>query len=452
MSDNSTDQDYSDIHTEEIPLVKSKFTKKQLLTLSNPRYLRLIKLIHEKSPLTLEELIEDFKKKVADTEPSSSSTIYRSLQFLKEQNLVVEVGNRIREDTLFTKTLYSLSAKFFVIKDERRNQESIASSIVFSHILRILEALYPGEVIFEVSLSKWMDYFEDLYNEASREILRTNNPTILELISVWSYPSINDLFVTAIYFSILYQNESLISQLSDCFPNTQKASPSKEKYPRVKDTTKRPFQNYITKIPDVLLILDSNSATYKLINKSPYNYLIQILKHGPFTMNEIIERFNSIVITPKKPSTIYAYIKKLSDLGVVIDVGRRFAERKKIPERLLCLAGRWITTELSQDTNTTSNLLHNTIKASAKILQYRHPEIKTIDEQKFALLVKKTFDFTFEVNTKYSKPENKEIRKIITSQSYCGFFHQFYSANAILILKEISTLREELIDCFNFNE
>ncbi|NHJ46809.1 MAG: hypothetical protein FK733_03380 [Asgard group archaeon] len=452
MSDNSSSQDYADIITKEIPLVKDKFTKKQNASLSNPRYLRLLKIIHDFGPLTLNQIVEIYPEKVADDEANSISTIYRSLQFLQDQKLVIEVGTRITEDKLFTKKLFSLTAKFFVKRDEEIYTRKTIAPFVFSNILRILETLYPEQLILEISLSKWMTNFVNLYNEICLEILNSQDPTILKLISVWSSPPPRDLLVDAILLSVLFQNKLLIPQLLECFPTKTGKLPLEEKYPRVKDTTESPFQDYITKIPEVFLILESTSAEYKLISKSPYNYLVHILMGGPFTMNEIIKRFNAMVITPKKSSTIYAYVKKLKEQGIVIDVGRRFVKGRKIPERLHCVAGRWIITEITYNEKIENSYLFNTIKAISEIIKYRHPEIKSINNQKFSLLVKKIFNFSQDINEKYSNPDNLEIRKLVTSQSFAGFFHQFYTTNLILICKELHTLRDELISCFTFHE
>ena len=108
---NMESQDFIKIHPKP---VKHVYVPRDDTTFRDPNLLFLRNILNKSGPLTMKEIIEEFKKD-KEVEEKSDKTIYRYLKKLKELDMVVQVGKRIYVDDLKTETLFGVTAKFFLI-------------------------------------------------------------------------------------------------------------------------------------------------------------------------------------------------------------------------------------------------------------------------------------------------------------------------------------------------
>lgn len=71
------------------------------------------------------------------------------------------------------------------------------------------------------------------------------------------------------------------------------------------------------------LFIIQNRKQLKAYSDSILSKIIRILRSGPATIKEIASSYNKTNIPPKSEISIYNYVRKLEDVGLVINAGRR---------------------------------------------------------------------------------------------------------------------------------
>ncbi|MCE7743290.1 MAG: hypothetical protein GOP50_12640 [Candidatus Heimdallarchaeota archaeon] len=106
--------EYQDFKTLEPKPIKHIFTPRDDTTFRDQNLLFLRNILNKLGPLTVKDIIKEFKKS-KEVEEKSDKTIYRYLGKLKDLDMVTQVGKRIYVDDLKTETLFGVTAKFFLI-------------------------------------------------------------------------------------------------------------------------------------------------------------------------------------------------------------------------------------------------------------------------------------------------------------------------------------------------
>ena len=78
---------------------------------SDPNYLYLRQILNQKGPMTIANIVEEFK---ANRNEKSIKTIYRYLGKLTDKGMIVKAGKRVYANNK-SETLYGVTAKFFLI-------------------------------------------------------------------------------------------------------------------------------------------------------------------------------------------------------------------------------------------------------------------------------------------------------------------------------------------------
>ncbi len=71
------------------------------------------------------------------------------------------------------------------------------------------------------------------------------------------------------------------------------------------------------------LFIIQNRKQLKAYSDPNLSKIIRILRSGPATIKEIASSYNKTNIPPKSEISIYNYVRKLEDVGLVINAGRR---------------------------------------------------------------------------------------------------------------------------------
>lgn len=177
--------EYQDFKTLEPKPIKHISTPRDGTTFRDQNLLFLRNILNKLGPLTVKDIIKEFKKS-KEVEEKSDKTIYRYLLKLKDLKMVTQVGKRIYVDDLKTETLFGVTAKFFLIGTNNTPFHNSASGELLKRrkdltefIGEVLKHQYGGKT---PNLKCLEEILVDL-TEASTETLKSNfENTSLEAI------------------------------------------------------------------------------------------------------------------------------------------------------------------------------------------------------------------------------------------------------------------------------
>ncbi|MFW9922306.1 MAG: hypothetical protein ACFFDW_03345 [Candidatus Thorarchaeota archaeon] len=449
MQDKIQEKEFKDILQKEISLKRTTFTEEQMSILMNPKFRMLIKIIHTKKYLTFDEIVSDYQNLDTFIDSKSESTIYRLLQTLKEYDLVIEIGQRITEGQILTKTLFSLSAEYFIIDEPETDWTSEMGISLFLDVLESLKICFKDNTIHEMKLYNWLINYQQLIIDLHEKIFATANPKILEHIAYWSYPNPVLLLKNSLFILILLKNENLVNDLKKCFlPANFKLSPNDYFQKKIKSEEKKNHQDVILKIPEIYHMVSPDNPYLKKMNRFELRKMYMVLESGPLTSAEIVEKYNEISIHQKKQSTIYRYIKTLKDMGIVIEIGQRVIQGKKATEKLLSLSGRWIISQVTFDATKEGSYLQIISDKTIDFIHYLFPEYGPINREKYRSLGMKGSSIENKFVALINAPENIEMKKIILLKPYKKFLDLYNPLGDIHFYLNFDNVREEFLDCF----
>ncbi|MHA1199758.1 MAG: hypothetical protein ACTSQF_10560 [Candidatus Heimdallarchaeaceae archaeon] len=136
--------EYQDFKTIEPKPIKHIYLSREDTTFQDQNLLFLRNTLNKLGPLTVKDIIKEFKKS-KDVEEKSDKTIYRYLGKLKELEMVIQVGKRIYVDDLKTETLFGVTAKFFLIGTYNTPFHKSASGEILERREALVE--FIGEVL-----------------------------------------------------------------------------------------------------------------------------------------------------------------------------------------------------------------------------------------------------------------------------------------------------------------
>ncbi len=82
------------------------------------------------------------------------------------------------------------------------------------------------------------------------------------------------------------------------------------------------IQDVITYAQQGVKVLEDEEVIKKLFDKNMEPIII-VLREGPLTIKELVEKYNEIAEENKSEMTIYRYVKDLDQDGIVTEVGKR---------------------------------------------------------------------------------------------------------------------------------
>ncbi|MHA2358376.1 MAG: hypothetical protein ACXABK_06380, partial [Candidatus Heimdallarchaeaceae archaeon] len=93
------------------------------------------------------------------------------------------------------------------------------------------------------------------------------------------------------------------------------------------------YQDIITFEPkEVDVIFDTNIAEF--LSDPHHQPLMNVLRKGNFTVNELVEEYTKEGGEKKSDKTIYRYLKKFEEKGIITMVGNRLVPGKKATQAI----------------------------------------------------------------------------------------------------------------------
>ncbi|MFX0184587.1 MAG: hypothetical protein ACFE95_16015 [Candidatus Hodarchaeota archaeon] len=427
----------------------------QITLLRNPRYLSLVKILHEKGPLTLEEIAKKYAERAEKEQAKSKSTVYLYLTLLKQNNIIHEAGQRITEGKTISRTLYSLTAKYMIVDEPEIDWEETHGRWVFKELLKILKIFYPNKTINEKALFQWQLHVQHIVNEDKQKLINSKDHEILEILSVWAPYSINDIIEFLGWISVLLKYPNAQLDFLKCFNDSPESTTvtlsSSNDITRNNIIKKaRDVQDIFRQLPDFFFVLPKNDPRRKYTEKPGYIPLFHVLRDGPMTINEIVEKYNQVAFVPRKRSTIYRYIKTLKDAKLVIEIGQRVIHGKKATQKLYGPVARVISFQDIYDPEWKSEPRVWLLNSLIRLLSFLHPKLPQVNKQCFRefRVSASHYSDSIEGIQKFSVPENRRAFELLQTYNWRDFYSIYSSFWDYYFFMTIPNLCENLRTCF----
>ncbi len=382
MKINSSKEKYQDIIIIEPELVKTILNPDQIQILRNPRYLNLLKILYQKGPLTIKDLTEEYTKLVEIAKASSKTTIYRFITLLKLNNIVQEAGKRVVEGKVHNKTLYSLTANYFIVDEGGKENRG---KMIFKELINLLNLIYPNKKIDEQALSKWHKQLIESIEEDKKRLISSENTDILEILSIWTPYSFNDIIAFLGWESFLLKDAGAQEKFLKCFSDSKISQtehrPTIDRKKQEEEIGK--YRNVIKQFPEFWYGLSPNDPRHHYLEKSSYIPLFHVLQDGPMTIKELTEKYNKAASIPKTEKTIYRYTKALKDANLIIEMGYRVIQGNITTQKLYGPISRNINYIGEFDPEWETDQRQWLLDSLVKMLEFLHPDHPKIDKKCF---------------------------------------------------------------------
>ena len=450
MNPNSTELNHQDIIIQEPDPLLVSLTGDQISLLKNPRYLNLVKVIHEKGPLTLADMAEEYAILAKDDEAKSESTVYRILNELKQNNIVQEAGKRLIERKPLSQTLYSLKTKFIILDEEEIDWVGSDGQRIFQEIVKILQILNPDKSIDDKALFQWQLQFQHQVDTDKQKLINSKNPKILEMLSVWAPTRINNIIEALGWLSVLIKDPNAQQDYLNCFSDASEGDTVSlsSKVDTLKRSLKGAYRDVIHQYPDIKCEIMEDDPRRQYFDKSAYRPLFHVLKDGPLTIKELVTKYNEVAPVQRTPSTISRYVKTLKETNLLIEVGIRVTQGKKATQKLYGSIARMIALDKTCDTwddERCDQLLDTLIQ----LFQFLYPDLPKANKECLRNFHIASYEYVKIAFSKFSEPENKNIRKLLHSYNWQDFFVALTGFLDHQIFLNMPNMRKQLLKCFS---
>ncbi|MFQ5820371.1 MAG: hypothetical protein ACE5I5_10320 [Candidatus Heimdallarchaeota archaeon] len=450
MNPNSTELDHQDIIIQEPDPLMVSLTGDQISLLKNPRYLNLVKVIHEKGPMTLADMAEEYAILAKDDEAKSESTVYRILNELKQSNIVQEAGKRLIERKPLSQTLYSLTTKYIILDEEEIDWEGSDGQRIFQEIVKILQILNPDKSIDDKALFQWQLQFQHQVDTDKQKLINSNNPQILEMLSVWAPTRINNIVEALGWLSVLIKDPNAQQDYLNCFSDASEGETVSlsTKVDTLKRSTKGAYRDVINQYPEIKCEIMEDNPRRQYFDKPAYRPLFHVLKDGPLTIKELVSKYNEVAPVQRTPSTISRYVKTLKEVNLLIEVGIRVTQGKIATQKLYGPIARMIALDKTCDTwddERCDQLLDTLIQ----LFQFLYPDLPKADKECLRNFHIASYEYVKIAFSKFSEPENENIRKLLHSYNWQDFFVALTGFLDHQIFLNMPNMREQLLKCFS---
>jgi Fe2+ or Zn2+ uptake regulation protein len=451
VNQNSNGSQSQDVIIQEPELVRTTFDPSQISLLQTPRYLDLVRIIHEKGPLTLGEMAAEYAKLEKDVQAKSDSTVYRYLTLLKESNLVQEAGQRISEGKIHSRTLYSLPARYLIIDEAEIAWESSYGQGIFKNLVTILKILDQNKPIDEPALFQWQLAFQRSVDEDKQRLIKSKDPEILEILAVWGPYSIYELMEYLGWISFLIKDPKAQEAFLKCFSNSVEleAPPSSVNTEQTEAERQTPHRDIIRQNGEILYGLLDDDPRRPYLEKPAYLPLFYVLRDRPMTIEELVEKYNQVAFVPRQKSTIYRYVKTLKEAVLVLEVGQRVTHGKKTIQKLYGPIGRVISIQGKYEPEWRSEPREWLLEAVMTMLNFLFPELPKIDKEKFREFRAMGSQHEQEGNRRFQLPENRRILELLHKCDWKTFYQMYTTFWDYYYFTNIPNLYDRLQKCFS---
>jgi len=189
-------------------------------TLRDPLYFPIIKALR-KGPMTVRELEEAYKIFATDSEaqePKSDKTIYRYLKVLQDADVVVPAGQRVVMGKTATETLFTRTARAFLMQAEDTKPEyKEKGRRMVQRISKLLGRVHGDREPDLECCEKFFTKFEKEATALAEQLLDSADEETLELATTGDWEEIDQVMDDVSVFGVLLKRPELLEELNRCF-------------------------------------------------------------------------------------------------------------------------------------------------------------------------------------------------------------------------------------------
>ncbi|MFX0123091.1 MAG: hypothetical protein ACFFAE_05595 [Candidatus Hodarchaeota archaeon] len=430
-------------------------------------------------PLSIDEIHKDYNdnKRIQ----KSVSSIYRYINDLIDNNIVIKAGRVFQSQHTSSKVLYDLSGE--IIFPERPEIKLWSSENVGENL-----ALCVGTIIDQhfQQRSLSVQLLKDLFHQFETErycglkdtltdlVINSNSDKdkkeLIKMINT-SDPHIIDqsLEIFSLIQWIIQKKDlkCIIEKLSSCYLESKSSEdPYNSNMTRNKISSDSRYTDYIEYTPKLLQILDDETWENVVWN---YNHrAILLLLRRPMTLNEIHkEHYNAVLArieqdrkvgkkitySPrrKKKSTVYNYLQIMKEGGLIIEAGRRIREGKALTEILYIRKALYVSKEKAIK-DFKSNTWNKTIEVVGLLLIHANSK-KGYNHVKFLDIITKMEQFKANLFTEdYLRGITNppiDVTANFEFEEHNAFFEAVRLVEWFLALDDKQVFQTQLLNCFS---
>ncbi len=201
----------------------------------------------------------------------------------------------------------------------------------------------------------------------------------------------------------------------------------------------------ITRQQQAVMVIDDKGTIDKLFEEN-YEPIIIVLREGPMTIKELVEKYNQIAKEPKSEMTIYRYVKDLSKFDLVVEVGKIITSGQSATETLYGRTAKifWNLTDKGDYWLKDNNV--ETLEALRQLL-ILYKENTKISKEALADLLSKTANKSSHELASFFEANNDKINSIISKFSFKEVDMIFDILGNLILLIHSKDFEDELEKC-----
>lgn len=220
--------------------------------------------------------------------------------------------------------------------------------------------------------------------------------------------------------------------------------------------------DFITKYPDAIKVITDEKLYFSLLDNPNIEPIIVILREGPLTLEEIVEGYNQYVAmkgkekkltkteieeAQKSETSVYRYIKKLEEKGIVFEAGRRIDPDGRTTKALFSRTAKLFipatTSKEWWETPSSKRIIEATAQMFALVLGKKNPDIECI----------KNFMLDMDVDTSkksavFYNNHNDELTELTKDMGFKEIDKALNWLNYLLLMQYSEEYLEKLKKCF----
>jgi len=203
-------------------------------------------------------------------------------------------------------------------------------------------------------------------------------------------------------------------------------------------------QDVITR-PQMGVKLINDEVTSKLFEKN-MEPLVVVLREGPLTIKELVEKYNQLAEEPKSEMTIYRYVKELDKIDIVKEVGKRIKTGQSASETLYGRTAKIFWNVTDEEDYWKSEDSKQMLNALRGLLEIYTENTKISTEDLGNLLIKTYKTYSEELGT-FFEEKNDAIYKTISGFTFKEVDKIFYFLSKLILIMKSKDFSEELEKC-----
>ncbi len=210
-------------------------------------------------------------------------------------------------------------------------------------------------------------------------------------------------------------------------------------------------QRVITREQLGVMVIRDEETVEKLFDKN-YEPIIIILREGPMTIKELVEKYNELASEPKSEMTIYRYLKELAKYNLVAEVGKIITTGQSATETLygrtakifwnLALKEDYWTDDQGYKPDTDNQKMIETLKELLTLYT-----CKNINSENLAKLMSKTANTTNNELAAFFEKNDDTINDLISGYSFKDVDKIFDLLGKVILIMNSDNFKEELQKC-----